>query len=146
MSNCEVNITRIEGDWSKSIKGYQKEITRFCHAIKNEKIISVVLADDKFVQELNHQFRGKNKPTNVLSFNGGGDELGDIVLAYETIKQEAKEQKKSFTSHTAHLIIHGCLHLLGFDHEADKDAEKMERKEITILKELGFDNPYEVKK
>jgi probable rRNA maturation factor len=105
--------------------------------------ISVVLADDAFVKELNKQYRGKDKPTNVLSFPSDlAGELGDIVFAFETIEKEAKEQQKTFRNHTAHLLVHGFLHLLGHDHMDEKEARIMENKEIKILKKLGINNPY----
>jgi probable rRNA maturation factor len=144
----KINVMRVAGAWSQAISGYKRHIGNWCSAAlagKRAGTVSVVLADDKFVQDLNYQYRGKNKPTNVLSFCGEGDELGDIVLAFETIRREAKEQGKSFSAHTSHLVIHGVLHLLGFDHENSKHARKMEKKEIAILAGFGFKNPYEVK-
>lgn len=113
--------------------------------------IAVVLADDDFIQRLNSQYRGKDKSTNVLSFPAASltpdnrsmtPELGDIVLAIETIEKEAKEQAKTFRNHATHLLIHGFLHLLGHDHIEDKQAENMEKLEVKILKKLGIGNPY----
>jgi probable rRNA maturation factor len=114
--------------------------------------ISVVLTNDAEIKTLNHDYRDKDKPTNVLSFplmdiNSGaplGDPvaLGDVVFAYETIAREAKEQDKSFVDHLTHLLIHGVLHLVGYDHIADQEAEIMEKLEIHILKGLGIENPY----
>ncbi|HEU5047604.1 MAG TPA: rRNA maturation RNase YbeY [Rickettsiales bacterium] len=143
---AEINIQRISGEWSRAVPGYKWQIELWCREALGKKsgVLSVVLADDAFVQGLNHQYRGKDKPTNVLSFPGEGEELGDIVLAFETLKREAKEQKKSFRAHCAHLVVHGVLHLLGHDHENDKDAARMEAQEIAMLAKLGFSNPYEV--
>jgi probable rRNA maturation factor len=105
--------------------------------------ISIVLADDAFIQDLNKRYRHKDKPTNVLSFPQEDDRhLGDVIFAYETIARESKEQNKSFKDHFMHLIVHGVLHLLGFDHETDKEASEMEKLEIEILKTLGISNPY----
>ncbi len=116
--------------------------------------LSVLLADDTFVQSLNRKFRGKDKPTNVLSFPNAPtpagalyaepSSLGDIALAYETVKAEAKTQHKSFDDHLAHLVVHGVLHLLGYDHINDKDAEKMEKRERELLKLFGIADPYVV--
>ena len=104
--------------------------------------ISVVLADDDFVHALNKQYRGKDKPTNVLSFENEGIQAGDIVVAYGVLTREAKEMHKPFLVHLAHLLVHGTLHLQGYDHLTDKQANKMEKLEIKLLKEMGYDNPY----
>lgn len=103
------------------------------------------------MQELNHEYRRQNKPTNVLSFpsdlppevQAELNELGDIVICAEVIEREAKEQEKRLEAHWAHMVIHGALHLLGYDHITDKDAATMEKLEIELLNKLGFDNPYE---
>ena len=106
--------------------------------------VSVVLSNDQEVQYLNKTFRHKDNPTNVLSFPSKEEgELGDIILAYETIKWEAEEAGVSPLHHTIHLIIHGFLHLLGYDHEKENEAQQMENMEIQILKDLNIDNPYE---
>lgn len=106
--------------------------------------VSVVFSDDQHVQDLNKTFRHKDNPTNVLSFDSEIEgELGDIILAYETVMKEAQMANISFLNHTLHLIIHGFLHLLGYDHEKDDDAVEMERMEIQILKTLNIKNPYE---
>ena len=100
---------------------------------------------------LNRDFRGKDKPTNVLSFPFEVPDflideeptLGDIIIAMPVIEAEAVEQKKSVEHHLAHMTIHGTLHLLGFDHIIDEEAEEMEALEIEILEKLGIANPYE---
>lgn len=118
--------------------------------------ISVSLADDKKVQALNKKYRGKNKPTNVLSFAALDAEenqpaspvcalpcaLGDIIIAFETVKRESETMNIPFRDHYTHLLIHGTLHLLGYDHMRENDAKAMERLEITILSSLGIENPY----
>ena len=107
--------------------------------------VSLLLGDDATVAALNKQFRGKNGPTNVLSFPPAKAEdgfLGDIALAAETIVEEAQFQGKRFQDHAAHLVVHGFLHLLGYDHMSPADAEKMEARERAILVSLGIEDPY----
>ena len=114
--------------------------------------LAIVLTDDAAMRRLNRNWRGIDAPTNVLSFatkNPGGrlDEelgchLGDVVLAYETIKREALREGKPFDHHLAHLVVHGFLHLLGYDHGNDADANRMEARETAILRSIGIDDPY----
>jgi probable rRNA maturation factor len=107
--------------------------------------VSLLLGDDAALAALNKQFRGKEGPTNVLSFPPAqGEEgfLGDIALAAETIVEEAEFQGKRFQDHAAHLVVHGFLHLLGYDHMDPADAEQMEARERAILVSLGIDDPY----
>ena len=100
--------------------------------------------DDHEIRELNHQFRGIDKPTNVLSFpDGEAGYLGDIAISLETIEREAAEQGKDSEDHLVHMVVHGILHLLGYDHENEEEAEAMEALEIIILSNLGIDNPYQ---
>lgn len=115
-------------------------------------IIELFLTDDIAMARLNGQFRGKPKPTNVLSFQAGSPTLlidpatpillGSIVLAYETCAAEALAQNKSFVAHVSHLIIHGTLHLLDYDHECDKDQSDMENIEQSIMAALNYPDPY----
>lgn len=107
--------------------------------------VSVVLSNNRQLQDLNKTFRHKDSPTNVLSFTSEVEgELGDIILAYETVMEEAQIANIPPLHHTIHLIIHGFLHLLGYDHEEESDAQQMENMEIRILKALNIQNPYEV--
>jgi len=106
--------------------------------------LSVLLSTDLKVQILNRKHRNKNKPTNVLSFpiSPPAPMLGDIVLAFETVEKEAEEKGIAFESHMMHLLIHGFLHLQGYDHEVEGDANVMEALEIKALKTLNIANPY----
>ena len=106
--------------------------------------LSIVLSDDAQVQVLNRTYRQKDAPTNVLSFPQDGPLLGDIILARETLAREAVEKGASFEAHLTHLIIHGWLHLQGFDHQTEAEAARMEAIEIAALRTLGIDNPYQV--
>ncbi len=106
-----------------------------------------MLTDDSAIRVLNRKWRGIDAPTNVLSFPaeipaGAPALLGDIVLAYETVAREARRDGKSFAHHVAHLAVHGFLHLCGYDHERDSDAEIMEQLERTILRRLDIPDPY----
>jgi probable rRNA maturation factor len=118
-----------------------------------EAELAVMLTDDAGIRTLNRNWRGIDKPTNVLSFpalqptgSGGPDEaprmLGDIAIAYETMRREADDEQKPFDHHLSHLAIHGFLHLMGYDHETDDDAEAMETLEQEILAQLGIPDPY----
>ena len=107
--------------------------------------LTVLLPDDAAVHALNAKFRGKDSATNVLSFPAPAfarPHLGDIALAYGVCAAEAKAQGKSLADHLAHLTVHGVLHLLGYDHDADDAAESMEQMERAILKGLGVNDPY----
>ena len=108
--------------------------------------ISLVLADDAFQRQLNRDWRGEDKPTNVLSFPAGpsaAGHLGDIILAHETVRQEAERDGKPFAHHVAHLVVHGVLHLLGYDHGTEEEARSMEALEVEILARVAVPNPYE---
>jgi probable rRNA maturation factor len=110
---------------------------------------SVMLTDDAQIRELNRTWRNKDKPTNVLSFPApeqpglsGPRHLGDIALAYETLVRESEEESKELAHHFAHLIVHGVLHLLGYDHEVEAEADIMEALEVKALATLGIADPY----
>lgn len=115
--------------------------------------LAVVLSDDARVAVLNTTYRGKDGPTNVLSFAARefavqapeaeeAENLGDVILALETCRREAEEQGKTLPDHLCHLIVHGVLHLLGYDHQDNDEAEEMEQLETTVLKGLGIADPY----
>ena len=108
-----------------------------------KSFVTVRIVSEKDSAELNKHYRKIDKPTNILSFLIVDNPLiGDLILCHPIIKKEAKEQNKEIISHYAHLVIHGYLHLLGYDHENDNEAIKMEAKEISALSRLGFPNPY----
>jgi probable rRNA maturation factor len=107
--------------------------------------VAILLADDATVADLNTRFRGKPTSTNVLSFPAADSaypHLGDIALAYGVCAAEAEAQGKSLADHLTHLVVHGVLHLLGYDHEAEADAEVMEQMECEILRRFGVADPY----
>lgn len=124
--------------------------------LKKPLNINLSLGNDTEVHRLNRDFRNMDKPTNVLSFAAVDDddfenmlkqddviELGDIIIALETMQREADETGISLHNHFCHLLTHGILHLLGFDHQTDEEAEEMESREIAILRQLNINNPYE---
>jgi probable rRNA maturation factor len=116
--------------------------------------LAIVLTDDSAIRALNRDWRGKDKPTNVLSFPapapsrtlpgkpGGVRLIGDIVIAYETVEHEARADQRPFRHHLAHLAVHGFLHLVGHDHAAEAEADAMEALEIAVLARLDIPNPY----
>ena len=156
-SSLKPTIHLHDDRWKKALRPYCKTVEGVVSVIPakagaplrmdarlrgHDMEIAIVLANDEEIRELNKQFRGKNKPTNVLSFPNEEEPLGDVILSYDTIEREAEEQGKTFRDHAAHLIVHGVLHLLGFDHENARDAKKMEAIEVKLLSELGISNPY----
>ena len=118
--------------------------------------LNLALSDNQTVQALNKEFRGLDKPTNVLSFaniddpffetmleNENDVELGDVIVAFETLSKEADELEISLKDHFCHLWVHGMLHILGYDHIKDNERLEMEAREVEILKKLGIENPYQ---
>jgi probable rRNA maturation factor len=156
----DISIRKLAGGWSEALPPYRARIRRWClESLPQEpkgepkgepKSLAVMLADDAYVQTLNRRFRGKDKPTNILSFPdapsanaSSANSWGGLALAFETILREAGEQGKTFEAHLAHLVIHGCLHLMGYDHERADERDAMEAQEINLLARFGIDNPYE---
>ena len=113
-------------------------------AVRLKGDFTILLANDRKLHALNHDFRGKDKPTNVLSFPGADGYAGDIALAYGVTKKEAKAAGKTIADHATHLVVHGVLHLAGHDHERPKEARVMESLEVKILGRLGIEDPYVV--
>ena len=150
-----------EGDWQTSLtKAVEATLDaspfRFWLTLPATAEVAIQLTDDREVQLLNATWRGKDRPTNVLSFpqlereevmNGAPMPLvetlfGDIVLAWETCAREASEKSVSIRAHAIHLVVHGTLHLLGYDHQTEQDAEAMEGLEKQVMESLGFPDPY----
>ena len=131
--------------WRKR-RGIQAKLRRAAEAaakaVKLKGEVTILLAGDKKLAALNHDFRGKLKPTNVPSFPLA--EGGDIAIAHGVVAREAKDQGKNFADHATHLAVHGVLHLAGYDHIKTKDAKVMEPLEVKILKRLGIADPYRV--
>ncbi|MGH1572631.1 rRNA maturation RNase YbeY [Methylobacterium sp. P31] len=155
----EIDLAVEDTRWETAVPGLESLVTRAVEAglaIAPEKPdgpveVSVLLTDDAAVQDLNRTWRGKDKPTNVLSFPaapqprhaGTATPLGDVVLAYETLVRESTEQSKPLQNHLAHLLVHGTLHCLGQDHEiGEAEADAMEALEVAALATLGIPDPY----
>jgi probable rRNA maturation factor len=146
-ANLEVDVLVNSLLWRGHEDLLSKALAAAAAAENKPGTVSLLLGDDASVAELNQQFRNKAGPTNVLSFPPapGTSEpgfLGDIALAAETIVEQAQFQGKKFEHHAAHLVVHGFLHLIGYDHEKPADAEIMERREREILISLGIEDPY----
>ena len=144
--------------WNKKlINDFQENLDQILEKIReksdstlsnSKNLISVSFSGDKKIMELNYNFRKLNSATNVLSFPSflRSDKtlfLGDIIFSNETICKEAKRDNKSINSHLTHLFIHGVLHLLGYDHETEEQAKKMQNLEIEILRSINIENPYD---
>lgn len=161
--SCTCDTTVLGGDWAATVPSPEANIERAVAAAlarvpghrlpRGPSEVSLVLADDATVRQLNRDYRGKDKPTNVLSFAEADAEfpatpdmpahLGDVVLALETVLAEAGAQAKTPADHLAHLAVHGLLHLLDYDHErGDDEARTMEALEVAILADLGIADPY----
>lgn len=149
-----VDVIRRCPAWSDAVEDARlAEAANAAYALsavpQDEAEVSLLLADDAEIRRLNASWRGRDSATNVLSFPldqpPAGDEtrhLGDIVLAFETVSREAMDKNIPLAQHAAHLVVHGLLHLLGYDHEITKDAEEMEHLEVKILARLGMPDPY----
>lgn len=146
---AQVEIVLEEKSWEKQIKDLQAFCDAICNKVLNgfdvqNPVIAILFTNDEKMQSLNKLWRNIDKPTNVLSFPNIDTDfvLGDIALGYEYCENEAKLQNKSFENHLTHLIIHGVLHLLGYDHIDENEAEEMESLEKEILATLGISDPY----
>jgi probable rRNA maturation factor len=146
--SCTVVV--LDAAWLAALSGVERLVKRAARAAvagagrSGRKSLTVALADDKRVRALNARHAKKDKPTNVLSYpSGERGFLGDIVLARQTVWREARRQHKTPSAHISHLVVHGTLHLLGYDHETgDADARRMEALERRILARLGIADPY----
>lgn len=127
---------------------FQRWLEAVLPQFQPESEVTIRVVDEAESHELNHTYRGKDKPTNVLSFPfeaPPGIELpllGDLIICRQVVEQEAREQEKALEAHWAHMVIHGSLHLLGYDHIEDDEAEEMESLETEIMLALGYPDPY----
>lgn len=153
MADIIVQVT--DAAWEDDSEDPQSMVRRVAGALQSHlgipleaREVSVRFANDADVSSLNKQFRGRDGATNVLSFPAtpvpgqAGNALGDIILARETVLAEAAAQGKTITDHACHLVLHGMLHLLGYDHDTDERAEEMESLERNVLNDIGIGDPY----
>ncbi|MFN4008813.1 MAG: rRNA maturation RNase YbeY [Pannonibacter sp.] len=154
--DIEIEIAIESGDWPDEDRLFDLSEAAVAAAFARASLkalpgseLSLVFVDDARIQALNAEWRGKDKPTNVLSFPGGeatngvfGPLLGDVIFAQETVTREAVDQGVSFEHHFSHLVVHGLLHLFGYDHQMEAEAEVMEDLERQILADLGIADPY----
>ena len=160
-TNLEVEVRIAHPDWRRALRAPAALCREAAEAAlaagrrRRPGSVAFLLTDDAELRRLNQRYRGTNKPTNVLSFPAMPEEaavgravprhLGDIALALETVRREAKEQGKTVRSHVSHLAVHGVLHLIGHDHQSDAEAEAMEALERRILAGLGIADPYSLR-
>lgn len=180
VSNKEKTVSRLISEllirhdhWHDALPGVEGITQQVCNQVMEllssaglEYEVSILLTDDEEIQGLNRDYRGKDKPTNVLSFpllddeEGGswgdfaneeanGDQeftqaimVGDIIISLDTLREESKEQNKTLKDHYTHMLVHGILHLFGYDHIDEQEADEMESLEIEILETLSVSNPY----
>ena len=145
-SPISVSVVLLDPAWIKVLPGVERLVRKAARAAAGNRTqsLTIALADDRRVRALNARDRKKDKPTNVLSYpSGERGFLGDVVLARQTVWREARQQRKTPSAHVSHLVVHGTLHLRGYDHETGEvDAERMEALERRILKRLGVADPY----
>lgn len=149
MSELHIDLEDVSGQGGNpSEADFQRWIGTALQQRRNQAELSIRIVDEAESQSLNHQYRGKDKPTNVLSFPADLPPelelplLGDLVICAAVVEREAKEQNKALEAHWAHMAIHGCLHLIGYDHIDDQEAEEMEALESQLITRLGYPEPY----
>lgn len=157
----EIAVSVADDAWTRALADAKAVCRRAARAAlagtdNEDAEISILLTGDAQVRDLNRDYRDRDEPTNVLSFQsfpavgekapptppGAPRMLGDVIVAYETAEKEARRDGKSLGGHLQHLIVHGVLHLQGFDHQTAAEARKMESREISVLKTLGVGDPY----
>lgn len=153
MASRELEVQRvIEGGYIPSDKELQLYLEKALADYSEDAEVLIRVVDSQEISALNEQYRHKQGPTNILSFPfevpeavKGVNLLGDLVVCASVLEAEAQAQQKALQDHWAHIVIHGILHLLGYDHIDESDAQEMETKEILILQQLSIDNPYQEK-
>jgi len=141
-------VRRVRGGWLPSVRDFRRWAGAALGARASGRELSVLLVGPAASRALNARYRGRDRPTNVLSFPAppgaaaASGLLGDLVICPAVLRAEARAQHKSARAHWTHLVVHGVLHLAGYDHERTDDSQRMERREIRVLRRLGVANPY----
>lgn len=144
----DLQIACAQSEGLPAVEDFQRWLNAVIPKFQAESEVTIRLVDSDESQMLNSTYRGKDKPTNVLSFPFEAPEgleiplLGDLVICRQIVEQEAPEQNQTLAAHWAHMVVHGSLHLLGYDHISDAEAEEMESLETEIMQELGYPDPY----
>ncbi len=141
--------TATEVEALPAVTAFEGWVQQVLEGRRDEAELAIRLVDEAESQQLNREYRGKDRPTNVLSFPAdlpsvvASPLLGDLVICAPVVLREAKEQGKTEEAHWAHMVVHGVLHLVGYDHQNEQEAAEMEGIEAALLKEMGYRNPYE---
>jgi probable rRNA maturation factor len=141
-------LRRVRSGWTPATRDFRRWTDAVLGARASGREVAVLLVGERRSRTLNERYRGRDRSTNVLSFPAppvtarSAGSLGDLVICPAVLRAEAREQHKAVRAHWAHMVVHGLLHLLGYDHEGDREARRMERREVEVLRRLGFANPY----
>jgi probable rRNA maturation factor len=152
-SGAQVSVSRqVRSGWTPAAREFRNWADAVLGAAGSGREVSVLLVGERRSRTLNARYRGRDKSTNVLSFPAppitarSAGSLGDLVICPAVLRAEARAQHKTVRAHWAHMVVHGLLQLLGYDHEGERDAQRMERREVRVLRRLGFANPYLISK
>jgi probable rRNA maturation factor len=152
-AGASVSVARtVRSGWTPAARDFRRWADAVLGASGSGRELSVLLVGPRRSRALNARYRGRDKSTNVLSFPApqvavrSAGTLGDLVICPAVLRAEAREQNKAVRCHWAHMVVHGMLHLLGYDHERARDAQRMERREVRVLRSLGIANPYLIKR
>ena len=148
-AGASVSVSRkVRRGWMPPLRDFRLWADTVLGSAASGRELSVLLVGERRSRTLNARYRGRDKSTNVLSFpvpqvtTRSAGALGDLVICPAVLRVEAREQRKDVRAHWAHMVVHGMLHLLGYDHERERDAQRMERREVRVLSRLGIANPY----
>lgn len=152
-ASAQVSVSRrVRSGWTPGLRDFRCWADAVLGSAASGREVSVLLVGERRSRTLNARYRGRDRSTNVLSFPApavsarSAGSLGDLVICPAVLRAEARDQRKPVRAHWAHMVVHGLLHLLGYDHQRDREAQRMERREVRVLRRLGFANPYLIRK